>query len=270
MGNWVVIPSLLSLRGEFDTLAPKRDRGADGTIGDQNHTSSSDHTPDEDSDKLRAKDSDKVNEVHALDIDSTGPWPAGRTFKQIVLDVVAGEKKKWLSATDKCRLNYIIFDRQIYDKDNDWNPEPYTGSDPHTNHAHFSARYETSCENDTRPWGVVKEWDQMATKDEVKAALREVIEKDIFNYALSRVAAAGWSPTTLLTRFDYILEAVVAGGTVDADGDGEADDSATLQGRLTRIETESRLQGEKIDRILALIEPTPPIPPSGVAGLPPR
>lgn len=266
MGTWVVIPSLLSLRGEFNTLAPNRDKGADGTIGDQNHTSSSDHTPDEDSDKLRGKDADKVNEVHALDIDSSGPWPTGRTFKQIVMDVIAGEKKKWLDPNDKCRLNYVIYDRKIYDKDNDFEPENYEGSDPHTNHAHFSARYETSCENDIRPWGVVKEWDQMATKDEVKAALREVIEKDIFPYALSRIAAAGWSPTTLLTRFDYILEAVVAGGIVDADGDGDADDSASLQGRLTRVETEQRAQGEKIDQILALLKPKQAIPPT----VPPR
>lgn len=157
MSSWVVIPCLLALRDEFNQLNPNRDKGADGTIGDSSHTSSSDHTPDEDSDVLRGKDSDSKNEVHALDIDSTGPWPAGRSFKAIVMDVIAGEKRKWLDPNDMCRLNYVIIDREIYDKDNDFDPQPYTGSDPHTNHAHFSARYETQAENDTRPWGVADE-----------------------------------------------------------------------------------------------------------------
>lgn len=154
MSAWTLIPCLAALRSEFDAIAPGRDRGADGAIGDSAHTSASDHTPDEDSDVLRARDSDHANEVHALDIDSTGPWPAGRTFKSMVLDIVAEERAKWLDPADRCRLNYVIFDRKIYDKDNNFEPRDYAGADPHTNHAHFSARYETSCETDTRPWGV--------------------------------------------------------------------------------------------------------------------
>src|SRR4051812_28152076 len=150
MSSWIVIPCLLSLQKEFDALNPNRDKGAEGFVGDSSHTSSSDHTPDEDSDVLREKDSDHINEVHAYDCDSTGPWP-GTNFKAIVMKVVEGEKKKWNDPNDKCRLNYVIIDREIYDKDNNFNPQPYTGSDPHTNHAHFSARYETSCEEDTRP-----------------------------------------------------------------------------------------------------------------------
>lgn len=170
MSSWKVIPCLLALRDEFNALNPQRDKGADGTIGDSSHTSSSDHTPDEDSSKLENKDSDHANEVHALDIDSTGAWPVGRTFKQIFLDVIELEREKWNAPADKCRLNYAIFDRKIYDKDNDFQPANYTGSDPHTNHAHFSARYETSCENDTRPWGVTED---DVTKDELKAWMTE-------------------------------------------------------------------------------------------------
>jgi hypothetical protein len=164
MSSWEVIPCLLALRDEYNRLSPNRDKGADGTIGDSSHTSSSDHTPDEDSSKLENKDSDHKNEVHALDIDSTGPWPDGRTFKDIVLDVVELEREKWNAPSDKCRLNYVIFDRKIYDKDNDFEPESYTGSNPHTDHAHFSARYDTSCEEDTRPWGVMG--DDMASAQE--------------------------------------------------------------------------------------------------------
>jgi len=171
MSNWVVIPCLLSLREEFNRLNPNRDKGADGTIGDTSHTSSSDHTPDEDSDVLRSKDPDSVNEVHALDVDSTGPWP-GTTFDKLVKEVIAGEKAKWLDANDKCRLNYVIWNHYIYDKDNNFNPEWYDAtSDPHTTHAHFSARYEASCEADTRPFLATKEDD--VTKDEFMAWMKE-------------------------------------------------------------------------------------------------
>lgn len=151
---WTVVPSLLSLRAEFNDIAPNRDKGADGTIGDSAHTSASDHTPDEQSDILRDHDADSKNEVHALDIDSSGPWPAGRSFASLVATVIAGERAKWLSATDRCRLKYVIFNRRIYSQSNDFRGAAYTGSDPHTNHAHFSARYDTPAENDTRPWGV--------------------------------------------------------------------------------------------------------------------
>ncbi|GIE30187.1 hypothetical protein Ait01nite_032320 [Actinoplanes italicus] len=174
MAAWVLIPSLVQLRTEFNAIAPGRDKGADGAIGDSSHTSSSDHTPDEDSRVLRDHDADSKNEVHALDIDSTGPWPAGRSFRSLVMAVIAGERAKWLDPDDMCRLNYVIFDRKIYDKDNDFEPRDYGGSDPHTNHAHFSGRYETRAESDTRPWGV--EEDDMATAKEI---VDELLSRDI-------------------------------------------------------------------------------------------
>lgn len=150
---WELIRCLVALRNEFNILAPGRDKGADGSIGDSAHTSRSDHTPDEDSVYLRDHDADSKNEVHALDIDSTGPWP--RSFGSIVQAIIAGEKAKWLDANDRCRLEYVIFNGKIYSRTRDFEPRDYTGSDPHTNHAHFSGRYLTTTENDTRPWGVL-------------------------------------------------------------------------------------------------------------------
>lgn len=157
-----LVASLAGLRSEFNAVAPERDKGSDGWISDSNHSPSSDHTPDEDSNVLRDHDADSKNEVHAVDIDSTGPWPAGVSFKSLVMKVIEGEKAKWLDPDDMCRLNYVIFDRKIYDKDDDFEPRDYAGSDPHTGHAHFSARYETAAENDTRPWGVREMGEDMA------------------------------------------------------------------------------------------------------------
>lgn len=153
MSAWTVVPCLLSLRDEFNRINPNRDKGADGTIGDTAHTSASDHTPDEDSNILRDHDADHKNEVHALDIDSTGPWP-GTTFQARVDRVIAGERAKWLDPADVCRLEYVIYNRKIYSRSRDFAARDHTGSDPHTNHAHFSARYISGAEADTRSFGV--------------------------------------------------------------------------------------------------------------------
>lgn len=150
---WELVRSLVALRNEFNVLAPGRDEGADGSIGDSAHTSRSDHAPDEDSRYLRDHDADSKNEVHALDIDSSGPWP--ERFHTIVMRIIAGERAKWLDPNDVCRLEYVIWDRKIYSRSNNFYPRDYAGSDPHTNHAHYSGRYLTASENDTRPWGVL-------------------------------------------------------------------------------------------------------------------
>jgi hypothetical protein len=161
VSSWEVVPCLLTLRNEFNLVRPKRDKGADGTIGDANHSPGSDHSPDEDSRVLRDRDPDHKNEVHALDIDSTGPWPDGKGgeaegwFDKQIHRIIAEERRRWLDPNDMCRLNYVIWRGMIYDKDNDWVGKIYTGSsDKHFDHVHFSARYETRAESDTRSWGV--------------------------------------------------------------------------------------------------------------------
>lgn len=166
MSDWVVVPCLPVLRDEFDKSSPKgskRDKGAEGFIGDTAHAAggTSDHLPDEDYPALRNKDSDHKNEVHAYDCDSTGPWPDGKRgdiegswFDQKVHMIIANEKKRWLDPNDMSRLEYIIWRGYIYSRSRDYAPKKYMGSDQHYNHAHFSARYETRAESDTRSWGV--------------------------------------------------------------------------------------------------------------------
>jgi hypothetical protein len=169
---WTLVPCLVSLRAEFNTVSPTRDKGADGSIGDSAHTSSSDHTPDEGSDVLRDHDADDKNEVHALDIDSTGPWP--ESFDAIIKRLVAREKAEYESATIVGRLQYVIWNRRIASRSWGWTWHDYTLADPHINHAHFSARYTTEQEADTRPWGVApraaddKEPDVPLATDKVK------------------------------------------------------------------------------------------------------
>ena len=200
MGSWVLIPCLVDLRAEFNAINPDRDKGADGSIGDTAHTSSSDHTPDEDSRVLRDHDGDTKNEVHALDIDSTGPWPGTGTQKErfhaIVMRIIARERRRWLDPDDMCRLNYVIWDRRIYDKDDDFAGRAYTLSDPHTNHAHFSGRYETRAENDTSSWGVYQEASvatQFNTED--KAELKAAATGGVLSYTGGGLASWPGMPT---------------------------------------------------------------------------
>lgn len=163
MNDWVLVPCLVTLRSEFNAVSPGRDKGADGSISDSAHTSSSDHTPDEDSDILRDHDADSKNEVHGLDTDSSGPWPGGWAwFNEQILAIVERHR----TGQDD-RLKYVIWNRRIASKSNGWRWVTYTGtSDPHTDHAHFSARYTTAQERDTRPWGVLEEDDDMKLTDE--------------------------------------------------------------------------------------------------------
>ncbi len=157
MSEWVKIPASIQLTNEFNALNPNRDKGADGDIGDANHSSSSDHTPDEDSDKLRNRDADHINEVHAKDIDSTGPW-SGTTFDTIIQYIIGECRKPNDVGKDYGRFRYIIWDHHIYEAPN-WEKVPYTAtSDPHTNHAHFSFEYVTELENDTRPYGIIEKF----------------------------------------------------------------------------------------------------------------
>lgn len=174
MSDWVLIPCLVTLRQEFDAVAPHRDKGADGSIGDSAHTSSSDHTPDEDSDILRGRDADAKNEVHAVDIDCTGPWPdgkggeAGGWFDRTVRAIVDRERAEAASPDVYGRLQYVIWRGRIASRSWGWTWRDYSGPSSHFDHGHFSARYLTRTENDTRPWGVQEE-DDMALADDMIA-----------------------------------------------------------------------------------------------------
>ncbi|MCO8271351.1 hypothetical protein M1L60_12175 [Actinoplanes sp. TRM 88003] len=146
MPTWIVVPCLLRLRDEFDDLAPHRDKQEEGTIGDKNHHSTSDHTPDERSVHLRHKDADNLNEVHALDIDADLRLP-GTTMEAAVQFLLT----RCRSGAEK-RVRYIIFNRRIWSASDGWQQNEYTGKDPHTGHAHFSAKYDTPLEASTASW----------------------------------------------------------------------------------------------------------------------
>jgi hypothetical protein len=193
MSAWILIPCLVALRAEFNMLNPARDKGADGSIGDSSHTSASDHTPDEDSDVLRDHDADSKNEVHALDIDSTGPWPSGLSFAEIISDLVARERAEYNHPTTRARLKYVIFNRRIASRSDGWAWRTYAGSDPHTNHAHFSALYTTVTEADTRPWGVALHTPAKPQEEDVPLTSAEI--QDIADAVWAKKLQDPYAPT---------------------------------------------------------------------------
>lgn len=149
MADWHLVPCLVTLRAEFNAIAPGRDKGADGSIGDTAHAArASDHNPD------------AQGRVLALDIDSTGPWP--RPFDSLVEDCRGDD-----------RLEYIIWNRRIASRDRDWTWRTYTGSsDPHTGHAHFSARHDHAGNDSTAPWGLTTGDDMLVKKGDSSDEVR--------------------------------------------------------------------------------------------------
>lgn len=224
MSDWILIPCLHALRDEFNALAPGRDKGADGSIGDTAHAAggTSDHLPDEDTPALRGKDADSVNEVHALDIDSTGPWPAGLTMDKIVAHILSYCRRANSDPLNEPRLRYIIWNRKIY-RAPGWAAEVYTGTaDPHTGHAHFSAEYISSLEADTSTWHLE---DLVAVTDDEIVKIADAVWNrkftspydstskfayDFLRYATSRDTAAAAVEAKLAPQFATMTAALAS------------------------------------------------------------
>ena len=146
----VLVASLAQLREEFNALAPARDKASDGWIGDARHAATaSDHNPDE-SGRPEVRDADSVDEVHAIDVDRD-LRVSGLDMARVVAFVLA----RCRSGAEK-RLRYVIYNRVIWSASWGWQARTYSGSNPHTAHAHFSASYGSAHEADRRPWGLAQ------------------------------------------------------------------------------------------------------------------
>jgi hypothetical protein len=158
VASWILVPCLVSLRTEFNKLAPSRDKTSDGSIGDAAHAREpSDHNPDE-TGSTPYEDADHINEVHAIDVDDDlrkRGWTMTKALEIIITRHRAGKDN---------RLQNVIYNRRIWSRSWGWTARAYIGANAHTQHAHFSARYTTAQERDTRPWGLLEaEDDDMAT-----------------------------------------------------------------------------------------------------------
>ena len=240
--SWTLIPCLVALREEFNKLSPGRDRGADGSIGDSSHTSSSDHTPDEISTVLRDHDADDKNEVHVLDIDSTGPWP--ESFDTIIKRLVEREKREYESTNTVGRLRNVIWNRRIASRSWGWTWQPFGGGDPHTNHAHFSARYTTAQEADTRPWGVEGD-DMPLTNADVDLILDRDAVPNLYGDAAKNPTITVKTALKAGTSADLGVRALTATMAANATAEArrDAEQSAQLQQLIVLVRALAGLNG---------------------------
>lgn len=192
--SWVLIPCLVQLRNEFNRIAPNRHKESDGSIGDTAHQNEvSDHNPDE-TGSVPIHDADHTNEVHALDITSDLN-ESDLTMEKVVQFILARCRKNNSDPNNEPRLRYIIYNRRIW-RAPGWAQEAYHGtSDPHINHAHFSAEYISSLEADTSSWHLEEIPVALtdADKNWIKQQLAAQVE-DIFDH---KVGHPVWTSRTL-------------------------------------------------------------------------
>lgn len=162
-----LVPCLVALRSEFNTEAPNRDKGSDGWIGDAAHQQEvSDHNPD------------AQGRVLAVDIDSTGPWPI--PFDDYV-DFIILQCQNDLET----RIEYIIRNRKIYQRKHGFEPEDYPGDDPHTGHAHFSARHDHTGQNDEGTWFMLSATDKSFITTTIRTEVAKVAG-EVWGFMLER------------------------------------------------------------------------------------
>ena len=129
--SWRLARGRHKLRSQVNAKYPNRSRSSDGTIGDRAHASrASDHNP-------------SGGIVHALDLTHS----PDKGF-----DVHALMER--LRASRDARISYLISNKRIYSSTKQpWVWRRYTGSNPHSKHAHVSIRRNPHADN-TKDWAV--------------------------------------------------------------------------------------------------------------------
>lgn len=132
MAAWRVARSLDGLLAQLNTLAPRRSKASDGSIGDAAHASrSSDHNP-----WLKISGQALVTAR-----DFTHDPKNGLDCNKLADSLVKAKDP---------RVKYIIWNRRIIDSrpgNRPWQWVAYNGSNPHDKHLHLSVMDNASCES---------------------------------------------------------------------------------------------------------------------------
>lgn len=227
MSSWILVACLKQLFAEFDAIAPGRGHASDGSIGDTAHQHEvSDHNPDE-TGSVPIHDADHINEVHAIDVD-VDLRESDLTMEKVVQFVLARCR-----SGAETRLRYIIYNRRIWEADNGWKQRAYTGASAHTEHAHFSASYDTAREASTASWHL----------EEIPVALTAADKQWILGAVVDAVEAAVWNHTENVNDYDRRSGADLA---------HIEERRAAMEGNLT---AKVDAVGAKVDQVLAAAKP---------------
>lgn len=132
MAKWYAAKSIAKLREQINALFPNRDRKSDGIVGDLAHSNrKSSHNPD------------SRGAVRAFDV--THNPEQGLDCKTLL---------KTLLAEKDSRLWYIIFERKIYNRKDNFTPRPYSGANAHAHHLHISVSDDPALYDDGRDWNL--------------------------------------------------------------------------------------------------------------------
>lgn len=195
-----------------------------GWIGDLSHQGEvSGHNPD-DWPPLQAEqiDADTDPEVRALDF-MIGPHFTAADASRLTHALATG--------VDRNRLYYVIYNRLIYKRSNNYEPTPYTGTDPHTNHVHASGRAVDDA-NSSDWTSVLALGDDMSVDDVI------VGQSQLYDKAANRSDPTGRNFANDVYR-------------VQRSGDGFLATDPTLKVRIEQLEA-------KLDLIIASLANTPP------------
>lgn len=151
MASWQVAPSCKLVLTEANRLYPDRSRASDGTVGDAAHSSkTSHHNPHPDGSWVDAVDLTH-DPAHGCDAHAWARQVAARRDK---------------------RVEYLISNGRIcrgYDKSGipAWTWTRYTGTNPHTKHAHLSIWRNATARNDLRSWFTSEPAKQLPEEDDL-------------------------------------------------------------------------------------------------------
>lgn len=141
----------IGLRAQVNTIAPNRSKASDGLVGDENHEPTSGHYP-----HYVAGVGDEI--VTAWDCTND---PANGCDSRHLAETLRQHRDP--------RIRYVISERQIFSSYSTssrpaWTWGPYSGDDPHENHAHIQV-LDDPISDTTTPWDL--EGFDMSTGDEV-------------------------------------------------------------------------------------------------------
>jgi glycosyl hydrolase family 25 len=137
---WFVVPALEDLRLQLNAAFPNRDKSSDGGIGDTSHAARpSSHNPDL-TGSPEYRDGDSKDEVRARDFDKDLK-DSSVSAEDVVQHLIKGAKsgRFWW-------LRYIIYNRRIWSKSNNWSQATYSGSNPHDHHFHVNSDFTQSAD----------------------------------------------------------------------------------------------------------------------------
>jgi len=234
MSGWVVDKGLLKLIAQVDAAAPNRSKASDGTIGDAAHQAgTSAHNPE-----ASAGDNPPM-QVDAADITHDPDHGADMALMTESIRVSRDRRVKLAIFNRRQFSSYSTATRAALV----WGP--YSGSDPHTNHAHIEVGDDHN--DETQDWEIGID---MSLTTEQATMLKAI------HYALFTGTGAGRAPGSLT-------------GEVDRLGDAEAADVVRDTAQLSKLDellarptaAAAPITDEQLERVMRRVlgmQPTSP------------